>query len=203
MLMHQAIRKDLDRMAEVSAMFDASDPAVRARFGRWVELLWMMVEHHHKNEDETMFPTLKELDPTFECTGLEEEHQELYGQFDLVREHLAALADAADVETAKTELADSVVAMRDHMVSHLDREEAACVERIDRLVGPEETKRLEREGGRRTPFRVMTKMVPWMMSAASDEDRVAIRQRLPFLFRWLNDLFWQPSYDRRASWVRD
>lgn len=37
LLMHQAIRHDLDRMAARSADFDAGDAATRARFSSWVE----------------------------------------------------------------------------------------------------------------------------------------------------------------------
>ena len=200
LLMHQAIRADLDRMAEVSGAFDATDAATRARFRSWVEHLWMMVEHHHQNEDGTMFPAIRELDPSFDPTELESEHQALYDLFDRVRERLAALDGAGDVAAAQRELAGAVDAVRDHMTEHLDREEEQCVERMDRLFEPTVVQRLEREGARTTPFKIMTRMVPWMLSAASPEDRATVRRKLPFVFRLLNDLFWQRSYDRQAAW---
>jgi hypothetical protein len=88
------------------------------------------------------------------------------------------------------------------MTGHLDREETACIGRLNRLFDPEVVKAIEREGARTTPLKIMTKMVPWMMSAASPEDRAAIRERLPAVFRWMNDLFFQRSFDRQARWSR-
>jgi len=200
LLMHQAIRSDLDRMAAVSQEFGAGDAASRARFSRWVEFLWMMVEHHHHNEDSTMFPAIRRLDATFDPSTFEAEHQDLHHKFASVRERINALEGATDVTAAQAALAEGVAHLRDFMCGHLDREEAACVEPMDRLFDPAVVKAIERESAKTTPLKIMTKMVPWIMSAASAEDRLAIRKRLPFLFRWLNDLFWDRRFRRHAVW---
>jgi hypothetical protein len=60
---------------------------------------------------------------------------------------------------------------------------------------------LERQGAKAIPLKIMTKMQPWMMSAATPEDCAAIEKRLPLLFRWLNAPVWQRSYQRHATWV--
>lgn len=201
LLMHQAIRSDLARMAEVATSFEAGDAAARARFSRWIEFLWMMVEHHHQNEDATMFPTIRRVDASFDASEFEAEHGELDARFAVVRDRWSALEGASDLAAAQAALGEAVTGLRDFMCDHLDREERACVDRIDRLFDPAVVREIEREGARTTPLRIMTKMVPWMMSAASAEDRAAIRRRLPLVFRWLNDLFWQRSFDRQATWA--
>ena len=198
--MHRAIRNDLDRMTRVSRELDAGNVDARARFSRWVEFLWMMVEHHHHNEDSTMFPAIRRLDADFDPSTFEAEHQELQERFAIVGERIGALDTTADVGAAQVALTDAVAALRDFMQGHLDREEGACVERMDRLFEPGVVKAIERQSARTTPMKIMTKMVPWMMSAASAEDCIAIRERLPFLFRWLNELFWAPSFKRAAAW---
>jgi hemerythrin-like domain-containing protein len=201
LLMHQAIRKDLDGMVERARDLNAAEAVMRSRFAEWIEFLWMMIEHHHENEDGVMFPTIRRVDPSFDPSRFEAEHQELYAKFASVCERLAALEGAADLGVARAALEEAVVELRAFTADHLDREEEECVARVDELFDPAVVQALEREGARTTPFKIMTKMIPWMMSAASAEDCAAIRKRLPFLFRWLNDLFFQRSFARHATWI--
>mgnify|MGYP001579513731 CR=1 FL=1 len=188
LLMHRAIRQDLDRIAEAAGRVRATDDAAIARFAKWVEFLWMMVEHHHHNEDDTMFPLVRELDSTFDPGPLEAEHRGLDGLFAAVRGALAGKGD----------LAAACAGLRDSMVAHLDREEAECVERIDALFAPDVVKRLEQASMKKTPMKISLKMLPWIMSGATKEEQAAIRARLPFAIRIVNDWWWTPSFDRAA-----
>src|SRR5262245_55099966 len=68
--MHDAITRDLDRLVPRLDRLQPGDPAVGAALVRWFDLFEALIVHHHRGEDDLVFPVLVERDPSFEPDSL-------------------------------------------------------------------------------------------------------------------------------------
>jgi iron-sulfur cluster repair protein YtfE (RIC family) len=155
---HRMMRTDLVRLADLAGRIadgTAPCPDRRAReLARWLTLLADEIEHHHAVEDEVAWPI------TAAAAGDRVDLAELTGDHRALDPMLAAVRKAADaVRTAPASrraaaarpLAEALAGLRDHLVEHLDAEEASVFPVFERYVAADEWRRVERAAQRGGP----------------------------------------------------
>jgi hemerythrin-like domain-containing protein len=195
LVVHTILRRLLDKLIAAAGRLDPVEAAsvIPSRWGLYVRGL----HHHHEGEDHNFFPLIVRAAPTTESlvTQLEHEHEEL-----------VALLDAADAATAQLErqpsaetlqaARDAMVAVREQLFPHLDKEEAQLLPVAADAVDPTEWKRLGDEA-----FRSLPKSDLPLVSGAFDEvvrslpaaDRPAPP---PVFVRVLVALSWRRRYEK-------
>ncbi|MFC4040676.1 SRPBCC family protein [Dactylosporangium siamense] len=176
LLMHAAIRGELDRLAEfaVSAAAGRRRPgprqlaALRAHVGDVIDA----IHHHHTGEDGFLWPMLLEATgPNAELEALSGDHGELDPLMDAIRSALET-RDFAALQAAS-------VRLRDLMVEHLAEEEAVVVPIVAERITPQRHAAMEKAMRKALPVR-MGFVVPWVMAAdASLAERVLHTGGLP------------------------
>jgi len=93
-----------------------------------------LVHHHHGAEDTQVFPGLRHLNPALRpvIDKLESDHVVVAGHLDKVE---AAARRIADEEGARADLAAALRGLADHLLTHLDYEEANRNPTLRRLTG--------------------------------------------------------------------
>lgn len=202
LIMHRAIRKDLDVLACAFARLDPSG-AHPARARKRIDLFALLVSHHHHAEDEFLFPLLRSVDPTFDPDPLDAEHKAMDACLARLREAADALAGADEAHriAARDALAQEAGRLREIVGAHLDHEEAECVRRMDTLVDAGLMKKFEKDSAKGLSIGLASRMIPWILSNATPEEREAIEAQLPWPIRALHRLFWERSYARVASGI--
>ena len=91
-----------------------------------------LVHHHHSAEDSQVFPGLRRLNPALRpvIDKLESDHVVVAGHLDKVE---AAARRIADEEGARADLAAALRGLADHLLTHLDYEEANLNPTLRRL----------------------------------------------------------------------
>lgn len=149
LLVHKALRDDLDAVEDLTEELAAGLDGVEAR-ERVIELktngpLWKLkndclefcsfLHTHHTVEDVKLFPRLRQLNPelTPAVARLEREHA-------TVSEMLAQIESAADRLAVRPrpevrgEMAELLASMRGHLLEHLEFEESVAGPTIRRMV---------------------------------------------------------------------
>lgn len=203
-LMHRAIRSDLARLPQAVAALDANDSERLGGIRRWLERIAQAIEHHHRGEDEWLYPRLARDEPAFEATQrvLEAEHHALDPALARARVGLDALSQSAHFERDRDVLVDALATLRDQMQAHLDVEEAATLGLMKRFVTVADLKAFEQATARRTTLADLALVLPWMAGFADVQERVMLDAILPWPVKWILRWWWQPSYARLAAALR-
>jgi hypothetical protein len=187
LLAHAAMRQEFGLLAQVAGQ--PLDARRAALFEDQLEMVLYVLHHHHTAEDDTIWPALREREPSARAAldELEEDH-------DAIDPLIRAAGDRA---LPPAERAGVLRELHIRLNAHLDREEAHAVPLIRQHITVAEwealAKRAAKETGRRIP-----KVYGWYASAV-DEARVAAALRtVPPPVRVLFRLVWRPAYDRRA-----
>ncbi|NYG06868.1 hypothetical protein BJ986_001355 [Phycicoccus badiiscoriae] len=144
-VMHHGFRRDLAAFASAAAATPAQDRATwRALAGRW-GLFAEVLHHHHAGEDAGLWPTLLERADEADRQVLEAMEAE-HAQIDPILTACAAgferLAEHAD-EDAKAALAVRLCAARESLGRHLEHEETAAIEIIQRVLTQQDWEQIE------------------------------------------------------------
>jgi iron-sulfur cluster repair protein YtfE (RIC family) len=154
-LAHRMMTRDLVRLTAVAEQIadgttvcpDRRACALRA----WLDLLAVEIHHHHEIEDDVAWPVIAaHADPHVDLAVLSDDHSALDPMLDAVRVAAAQVVHAADRRAAAASLTAALVVLRDHLVEHLEAEEAAVFPVIERYVPPAAWKTVEdaaAEGG--------------------------------------------------------
>ncbi|HET6952138.1 MAG TPA: hemerythrin domain-containing protein [Acidimicrobiales bacterium] len=195
-VVHRALRRDAARLAAAAAGLQGGD-ARRARALRtWYGEYRAQLAAHHSLEDELWFPALAEHVPTFDrhAGRLAREHAALDDASDRLTAALDRLAatgagpeavgPARDAAGELSALLDGHLRFEDGDIlplylRHFTRDEYAEIERRSR-------KRLDL---RRTPF-----AVPWILGAATPDERARLLATAPRAFT----LLWFATRHRQA-----
>ncbi|MET7426908.1 SRPBCC family protein [Dactylosporangium sp. NPDC005555] len=176
LLMHAAIRVELDRLATFATGLAAGHrqpgPRQLTALRDHVADAFDMIHHHHVGEDAFLWPMLREaVGPSASLDALSDDHGELDPLMDLIRSSLDRLAGGVD---AAADLADAAVRLRDLMVPHLAEEEAVVVPIVASHISRQRHAAMERAMRKALPIR-MGFAVPWVMSADATLAAQALR----------------------------
>jgi hypothetical protein len=137
LVVHQSLRLTLDRFVRAS---ERLDPATLAAVlpERW-GVLERGLHNHHEHEDSDFFPMIVAASPDQGplIEQLEREHVELVTLLDAVDSAIAALVATPDDDTRRA-VHDTIAAVRDTLVPHLDVEDAEMLPAAARTVDAKE-----------------------------------------------------------------
>ncbi|MFF5233669.1 SRPBCC family protein [Dactylosporangium sp. NPDC000521] len=193
LLMHAAIRVELDRLASFAQDFAAGRrrpgprqlTALRDHIGDVID----MIHHHHVGEDRFLWPMLHDaVGPSAELDALSDDHGDLDPLMDTIR---AALQEGPG---GAADLADAAVRLRDLMTAHLAEEEAVVVPIVAEHISPKRHAAMEKAMRKALPIK-MGFAVPWVMSADAELARTALRSAPLRLILRLT----RGRYDRRLQ----
>jgi hemerythrin-like domain-containing protein len=195
---HEAMRRDARRLPAVVACVDEDTPR---QLVAWYARYRGAIEHHHAREDELLWPALVERSPGFAEARevLEADHVELD---DALEDMARALAGLADGTRGRASLVPLAVRLRDLLVDHLAREEAAAFPRLSAVYTPEEWEEIERQFMKGSGLRELAFEVPWVLGALPAEAQADMIAGAPWLLRVLNRLVFTPRYRRLSAVLR-
>ena len=179
---HEALRRDLDRIAQMTERSEGWD-----RFERFLRM-------HHEVEDESLWPVLrKEVaadDDLALLDAMQAEHDELGPLLEAV-DH--ALDRGDDARRARADLAASVR-------NHLRHEEDECLPLIDRTLDVDQWMEFGQAAIAKFGPDMQT-LWPWLLADvdASRADEVLTLLPGPAQETYRND--WQPAYAAKEWWT--
>jgi ElaB/YqjD/DUF883 family membrane-anchored ribosome-binding protein len=150
LVVHESLRVTLDRFIRAS---DRLDPATLAAVlpARW-GVLERGLHNHHEHEDSDFFPMIGKASPDQLplIEQLEREHAELVALLEEVDRSIAAL-QADPTDDARSRVHDSIKAVRDTLVPHLDVEDAELLPAAARTVDGKEWDEVSERALKSTP----------------------------------------------------
>ena len=197
-VVHNAFRRDLNRMQAAAAQAD--DPAARtalragwATFSRYLTV-------HHTAEDEMLWPPMrtKLLDRTDETDLLVEmadEHSRLDPVLREIDDNLARGATSRLIA-----LFDELAAV---LTGHLDHEEAAALPLVQQTLTSREWKAFGDDQRRRIGINGAGWFFPWLLDDTSRATRNTVLDIGPTPLRLVYRLIWEPRYRRQSPWRRE
>lgn len=195
---HEALRRDLERIAR-SAAVAGDDPAkLHATHFGW-ELFKQFLTLHHTIEDTVLWPRMRELvvgrsDDLELLDVMEQEH----GRIDPLIEAVdAALADPDHGPERLGDIADALVG---EVGGHLDHEERDALPLVGRVLPQEDWNRFAEEQRSRTPLDVASRYLPWLLDEARPARLGQVLQRIPPHLQGLYRNTWLPSYQENNPW---
>jgi hemerythrin-like domain-containing protein len=198
-ILHDAFRRDVERLARAAARPDGADPSARAALMLGWRGFSRELHHHHQIEDTYIWPLMRRK--------LADRPDELALLDDMESEH--ALIDPAltAVEEALTGpdgepgvLADRVDDLAGILRSHLEHEEREALPLIQQTVTSREWSVLNRDAMRGMSYRWISELVPWVVEGLPEPRRQIALDAIPAPMRLLHRYSWEPRYERQRRW---
>lgn len=175
-VLHDAFRRDVERLARAAARPDKADPTARAA----VLLGWhgfsRELHHHHQIEDTHIWPLMRRKladhpDDVAVLDDMESEHA-------LIHPALAAVEDAlADSNGERGVVADRVDDLAGILASHLAQEERDALPLIRQTTTAREWRALSRDSMRGMSYRWISELVPWVVEGLPEPRDIPRRSR--------------------------
>jgi iron-sulfur cluster repair protein YtfE (RIC family) len=193
---HDALRRDLDHIARVTARTD-DDPTRVLRTAAGWEMFKFYLHVHHTTEDDMLWPQLRaarpeDWDAATLLDAMEAEHATI--------DPLLAAIDAAVLERDSApgrlgELADDLAtALR----AHLDHEERDALPLIDATLTAEQWKAFSAAGA--DLISDFSRLIPWICEGAATEVAASVFGLLPAPIQQAYRDEWQPAYAKLELW---
>jgi hemerythrin-like domain-containing protein len=195
---HDALRREVDRIARVTARTD-DDPKHILRTAAGWEMFKSYLHVHHITEDELLWPPLREAlrddaDATALLDAMEAEHATIDPLLDAFD---AALVDRDTGPGRLGELADALgTALR----GHLDHEEKEGLPVIDSAITAAQWQAFGAEGAKLISGDVW-RFVPWTLEGATPQVTAAVLGMLPPPVQQAYRDEWQPAYAKLTLWA--
>lgn len=196
-VMHDAFRRDLDRIARVTARTD-DDPKHVLRTAVGWEMFKSYLHAHHTSEDELLWPPLRgSLPEDSHATALFDAMEEEHAAIDpLIAALDAALADRDSGPGRLGELADALAtALR----AHLDHEEKEGLPLIDARVTAAQWQAFSAAGATLIGDDV-SRFMPWVFEGVASEVTASMFGLLPPPLQQAYRDEWQPRYASLNPW---
>jgi len=195
--MHDALRRELVRIARVTARAD-DDPRRILRTAAGWEMFKAYLRVHHTSEDALVWPVMQRVlaerpDDLALLDAMEAEHA-------AIDPLLAAIDEAlADRETGPKRLGDLVDGLVTGLTGHLRHEENEGLSLIDATLTEEQWQRFGQEHGRRIGADAK-RYLPWLLDGASAERTAIVLARMPEPLRVAYRDEWRPAYAGLDLW---
>ncbi len=198
---HDALRRDLVRLARSTAGDPGRHPGRRPGLEAGWALFKTHLHLHHTAEDTSLWPRMRDhlegRDDDLELLdAMEAEHAEIDVLLDAVD---AALADVED----RTQVHDAVNAFSDGLLAHLGHEESDTVPLMDSVLTPADWSAFHESQRRVLGIRGFAQLLPWLLDDAPPGRIAQVMGSLPRPIRFVHRRFWQPGYARRGLWAPD
>jgi iron-sulfur cluster repair protein YtfE (RIC family) len=195
--MHDALRRELVRIARVTARAD-DDPrrVLRAAVGWEMFKAYLLV--HHTSEDAAVWPVMSRAlaersDDLALLDAMEAEHAAIDPLLDAVD---AALADR---DGGPERLGDLVDALHTALTGHLVHEENEALPLIDATLTEQQWRDFGDLHGRQIGADA-SRYLPWLLDGASPQRTALVLGRLPKQLRVAYQDEWLPAYTRLDLW---
>lgn len=194
---HDALRRDLDRIARVTARTDDNPKHVLRTAAGW-EMFKSYLHVHHTTEDELLWPPLrKSLPKDSHATALLDAMEAEHSMIDpLLTAIDAALANRESGPGRLGELADALdIALR----AHLDHEEKDGLPLIDMAITAEQWQAFS-AGGAKLISGDVARFMPWMLDGAAPEVTASVLGLAPPPVQQAYRDQWHPGYANLNLW---
>lgn len=198
-ILHDAFRRDVERLARAAPRSGAEDPAARASLLRGWHAFSRELHHHHQIEDTFIWPLMRRKladhpDDVAVLDAMEAEHTH-------IDPALAAVDTAlSEVDGDRSVLADRVDDLAGLLRSHLAHEERDALPLIKRTVTAREWSVMNRDAMRGMSYRWISELVPWVVEGLSESRTQVALSAIPAPMRLLHRYSWQPRYERQRRW---
>lgn len=200
-IVHDALRRDLERARSV---IDRSPgPADRQRVAIAEHLDWMMafLEAHHRSEDLGLYAMVRERDPDAAAVLDEMERDHVSIASEIARVHRAAAAYGVD--DTSNDLAESLDSLREALLPHLRREEDIAMPLVSRAITRADWTAIEqRHNLDGKSSKQLAREGHWLIDGATPDDRARVIGLVPLVPRLAMLYGFGPAYRRRrdAAW---
>ena len=188
--MHAALRRELDRIARVTARTD-DDPQHVLRTAAGWQMFKSYLQVHHTSEDDMLWPPMRKAladdsDGAALLDAMEAEHSAI--------DPLLAAIDAAlaDRDSGPHRVGELTDALASALRAHLDHEEAEGLTLIDATVTEEQFQAFGTEHGKRIGGDAQ-RYLPWMLDGATPEVTATVLDRFPAPLQQAYRDQWQPA----------
>jgi hemerythrin-like domain-containing protein len=194
---HHALRRELERIARVTARRN-DDPTHVLRTAVGWQMFKSYLHVHHGAEDDLLWPPMRAAlaDDSAGIALLDAMEAEHAAIDPLLLEIDDALADRNFGTQRLGELTDALAIT---LGGHLDHEEKEGLPLIDATVTPEQWQRFGVESGRRTAGD-LHRFLPWVLEGAPPEVVATLLAPLPPQLQQAYRDEWQPAYSKLTLW---
>jgi hemerythrin-like domain-containing protein len=197
-VMHDALRRELDHIARVTAS-SSDDPRRVLRTATGWAMFKSYLHVHHTTEDQLMWPPVRASLPDGSSglavlDAMEAEHAAI--------DPLLAAIDAAllDRDSGSERLGELTDALATALRGHLDHEEKDGLAVVDAAITAEQWQAFVLEGATLIGDDV-TRFMPWVLESATPEVTSAVLQLLPPPVQLAYRGQWQPAYAELQLWT--
>ncbi|MGP4022297.1 hemerythrin domain-containing protein [Actinomadura sp. 3N407] len=188
--MHNALRRELEQLAKVTARTDDDPRRILAVAVGW-ELFKKSLHVHHTAEDEALWPAMRET--------LASRPDDLALLDAMEAEHAAIDPLIEAIDNGSEPLGDLVDALAANLTAHLKHEEDAALPLMDATVTFEQLQhfgQVHAAGIGPDASRVF----PWLLDGASEQTIATMLAPLPEPVRAAFENDWRPAYDALTRW---
>jgi hemerythrin-like domain-containing protein len=194
---HNAFRRELDRITEVSAQV-SDDPRTVMRTALGWKLFKTYLGIHHTTEDATVWGLMAER--LAEAPDLEVLHA-MEAEHAAIDPLLSGIDEAlADQENGQQRVGELVEQLSTSLRGHLQHEEAEGLSLVDATLTQEEWAHFAAVHLKKVGEDVGTYM-PWLLDNASEEWVETVLNRLPPFGRVKYEGEWKSAYEQLSLWT--
>ena len=201
-VMHHGFRRDLDRFVAAVRRTPIGEAEVWTALQRRWATFDLVLHHHHRVEDDSIWPVLLEhADADGDTTDrrtledMEAEHDVIDPGLREVGSAFAALV-GHPCEDHRNALDIRVTALQERLLEHLRHEETEALPMVQRRLTAEEWDTAEKAAAKAYPLRMVPFLVPWVLDSLPDDGRERMFAMAGQGYRVLAALA-RPRYERR------
>jgi hypothetical protein len=177
-LIHQAVRRDFDRLSGAMSSYGGTQPARAKGLERAYANMQRELTHHHESEDELIWPMLAQLGVDQQLLAtMESEHEDMSEALEETGEAMkqfASSGSATDLGPARESLKRTRVVVD----RHLDHEERDLEPQLIPHLQSQEWKEVEAKL-RKQPPKVAGQFFAWLTDGMTDEGRAYLKSTVP------------------------
>ncbi|SNR26672.1 hemerythrin domain-containing protein [Actinomadura mexicana] len=189
-VMHDALRRELEHLAKVTAREDDDPRRLLAAAAGW-ELFKLSLHAHHTAEDEALWPAVRE--------ALDGRADDLALLDAMEAEHAAVDPLVEAIDTGAEPVGELVDALATALTAHLAHEEKEALPLIDATLTPEQFQSFGQAHGRHVGPHA-PRVLPWLLDGVDDATTAATLSVLPEPARTAFETQWQPAYQALERW---
>ena len=186
-IVHQALRRDLERATIALAATPPPGDAQRTAIARHLGWVMEFLRAHHRSEDDGLYPVVRERrsDAAEILDRMDDDHREIARAVDAV-DDAASGYGRSDGSSTRLELATAIDDLTDVLVPHLRREEEDVMPIVSAALTEAEWLAIEHEQNVAPKgIAQLGKEGHWLIDDAGPEDRAAVLALVPAVPRFV------------------